>query len=455
MSKNVYHLLRRKPALYKWQMTREQERLVEELLAYGRLRIDATPKSNFVKLTLVEFDITLRYSNRELRDPRLLTLTKRELSSVLGRRYNGDLLARQVAEKMGILEREASKNIAIEPELERKIARILVQCVHPVVLKMIIYERVEILVTYEWDIGGMMDVPTWQVAGRNSGMQSTDGRQAQIFVSAGGDPFGKAKPGAIFGDGSPALARMVVIAAQELGHYSDIKRGSRGEQYDRYSANFGGTRAKPDVAEARKEDLRQVERIKSQLERMGYLRLAELERVVSYYRKFKRSWFVRLWHYSKFSRAKAKFLHQCKKQKLNFVFYIEPVEFIATRLKMMVDDMLFNLAPEADVYRHPDKRVEEAIACIEALARVPQQVKKWGASACRAFMPNLYNKYYGEVIPGCIEAYYSMTGEKFVLTATRQRSYWLYFILWQIKRPLLWWREYKERKANEENQFEK
>jgi hypothetical protein len=59
--------------------------------------------------------------------------------------------------------------------------------------------------------------------------------------------------------------------------------------------------------------------------------------------------------------------------------------------------MAFNLAPEAEVYRNPDPLVEEAIAVIEAVARVPQQVHKWGHAAVKAAWPNLYDFYYGTI----------------------------------------------------------
>ncbi len=42
---------------------------------------------------------------------------------------------------------------------------------------------------------------------------------------------------------------------------------------------------------------------------------------------------------------------------------------------------------------------EEAIACVEALARVPQQVMKWGYLTTKSTMHDLYKIYYGEVIP--------------------------------------------------------
>jgi hypothetical protein len=36
-----------------------------------------------------------------------------------------------------------------------------------------------------------------------------------------------------YGDGFPAIARMQIIAAQEIGHYADIMRDDYGRQIDR------------------------------------------------------------------------------------------------------------------------------------------------------------------------------------------------------------------------------
>jgi hypothetical protein len=68
-------------------------------------------------------------------------------------------------------------------------------------------------------------------------------------------------------------------------------------------------------------------------------------------------------------------------------------------LSAFVEDMAFNLAPQAEVYRDADPLVEEAIAVIEAVARVPQQVNKWGHKPVMKAWPNLYQFYFGIVMP--------------------------------------------------------
>ena len=82
-------------------------------------------------------------------------------------------------------------------------------------------------------------------------------------------------------------------------------------------------------------------------------------------------------------------------------------------IKAMILDMQSNLSPVADVYKRNDPEAEEAIACVEALARVPQQVMKWGYLTTKATMHDLYKIYYGEVIPSLIKNYELHTNTKY------------------------------------------
>jgi hypothetical protein len=78
----------------------------------------------------------------------------------------------------------------------------------------------------------------------------------------------------------------------------------------------------------------------------------------------------------------------------------------------MILDMEDNLAPVADVYKRNDSNAAEAVACAEALARVPQQANKWGHIATSKLMRDLYKLYYKKVIPELIEVYERKTGRK-------------------------------------------
>ncbi len=51
------------------------------------------------------------------------------------------------------------------------------------------------------------------------------------------------------------LARIQIIAGQELGHYSDIKRNNYGQQITRHSANFSVIMTTDNVKMARRQDI--------------------------------------------------------------------------------------------------------------------------------------------------------------------------------------------------------
>ncbi len=91
-------------------------------------------------------------------------------------------------------------------------------------------------------------------------------------------------------------------------------------------------------------------------------------------------------------------------------------------IRAMIEDMKFNLAPVADVYKNSNPEVEETIACIEALARVPQQVMKWGYLTTMATMQGLYKVYYSEVIPSLISNYVLMTKQSYKRDMSKPRS---------------------------------
>lgn len=102
-----------------------------------------------------------------------------------------------------------------------------------------------------------------------------------------------------------------------------------------------------------------------------------------------------------------------QKKNLTFVKRFNREKFIGLSLTAMIEDMHSHLSPLADVYKRKDPQAQEAISCGEALARVPQQVNKWGYLTTRATMHDLYKVYYHEVIPSLIENYQYMTKTKY------------------------------------------
>jgi hypothetical protein len=410
---NLYHILFKSPATLKTELDVERENLAQALVVSGKLRIDARDKINFVRFARPYNNINLMFSLRELTDDKLLPDTKKILAWALQRDHRRPNLQTAIEQEIKRLINEISKNQPVSEDLELKLARVIVQAAHPIVIKLLLLEQVQIFISYSYNIGDLMDIQSWQHSGKNSGMQSTDGRECAIFVSAGGDPFASTEKDAIYGDGFPALARMTVIAAQEIGHYSDIMRDIKGRQISRHSANFGGRRAKENVRQARLADLEQINKLCQHLKNNKLFELAELERHLKFYKNNKRRGWIVAWTQLKILWCRRFIIHSLHHPLTKPLISLVNEKYLASKIIALIDDMKFNLAPIADVYKSEDKLEEEAIACIEALARVPQQAFKWGHKLTNLMMPHLYTIYYQQVIPACITAYENMTNSKY------------------------------------------
>jgi hypothetical protein len=410
---NIYHIFHQQPVIDELDMPIHLETLAKRIVASGRLRIDANEKQNFAKFSLPYQGINIMFSLRELTDPNLLKTTENILSQVFSLQNNTNNLKKKVREAISSLKAQIRKAQAISYDLEMRLARLIVQSAHPSVILLLIYEQAELYISYSYNIGDMMDIVSWKQAGQNSGMQSTDGRQLAVYVSAGGDPFGDTQDEAIYGDGIPAMARILVIAGQELGHYADIMRDSQGRQYSRHSANFSCTRAKEHVRIGRLDDMANISSIQTKLKTFGIDRLVEVEKSLKFFRKNKRKGIIYRYTCIKYYILKCLLEKKCRKYKFDFIYSLREDPYPITQIIMMLQDTMFNLKPDANVYKRADKQEEEAIACVEALARVPQQVNKWGHFATRSTMRNLYNVYYNEVIPACIKACEDISDQKY------------------------------------------
>ena len=98
---------------------------------------------------------------------------------------------------------------------------------------------------------------------------------------------------------------------------------------------------------------------------------------------------------------------------MHFIKRFEREKYMGLMIAAMIEDMQSHLSPIADVYKRDNPDAEEAISCVEALARVPQQVMKWGYLTTRATMHDLYKVYYSEVIPSLIENYNHLTATNY------------------------------------------
>lgn len=405
--KNLQHIIDRIPRLTREGMYEEYEELAQELYSSGLLRVDTGTNSNFARWVDATKNISMMISKEELEEG-LLEQTKEKLS----KHYKSNLRIDAVIVKC---QAQIKKLMPVSNEVRLKLCRILVQSARAIVIKWILLEKVEIFISFTNEIGDMMDIKTWQVAGKNSGMQSTDGRKAAIFVSCGGNPLGATDAELkIYGDGWPALARLQIIAGQELGHYADIKRDKMGRQIGRHSANFACTKPNEDVKLARHADLNRCDQIKQYLMANGMERLIHHETALRFYAKNKvhnlRSLFAKIMSlYYKFRLCKI-----AEKDEYFFIKKFKSEKYMGLMIEAMIGDMVANLDPKADVYKRADKDAEEAIACAESLARVPQQVNKWGYIATEALMAGLYEIYYKKVILDLISVFENITGEKYL-----------------------------------------
>ena len=90
---NVYHVLFKPPRLEREDMYVETERLAEQLLHSGRLRIEAEDRGNFIRVSNPLDKVQMMLSRRELFSPHLLPKTEQRLAAIFQKKYpaNGGL----------------------------------------------------------------------------------------------------------------------------------------------------------------------------------------------------------------------------------------------------------------------------------------------------------------------------------------------------------------------------
>lgn len=411
--KSIYHILDKPPGIYEDQVQIEYEQLAQELVRSGRMRIDTDHMCNFVKYYDPQNKINIFLSLEELNNPKLAKITHDSIKQLydLKRRH---VSKEQINKIISSLKIKSKNLLPVTDEIKIQLARIFVQSAHPIVIRWLLLDRVQVFITYSHSIGDVMNVVEWQKAGSNSGMQSTDGVNACIYVSCGGDPFGKNyEENPTIGDGWAAVARLQIIAGQEIGHFADIKRDHNGNQITRHAADFACTKPVEHVRLARINDIKNCDKLLKKLYDAKINRLIEAERSLRFYDNQKvknlRKFFVflQIKYYRYF------LIKYAETSKMPFIKRFMRDRYMGTMIVACIEDTKTHLSPIADVYKRADKNAEEAIACVEALARVPQQVNKWGHLTTRATMHNLYEVYYKEVIPSLIESYEAYTGQKY------------------------------------------
>jgi hypothetical protein len=400
---SLYHIIDRIPCIEAEGMFVEYEELANKIAQSGLVRVDTGDKCNFARWVDPGKNVSIMISKEQLEQD-LIESTKSKLFSI----YQSEEKILQIIEKCRV---QLKKFIPVEPDLILKISRLLVQSAHPIVIRWLLKEQVEIFVSYSYNIGDMMDVMTWKHSGTNSGMQSTDGFKVAIYTSSGGNPFAVTDSKIrIYGDGWPAIARMQIIVAQELGHYADIKRDFSGRQIGRHSADFACTRAAPYVKQGRIDDIGICNKLLATMRANGLTEIVTNETALRFYRKNNLKNLKMLYHKILIWFYTRRLMKLSSQEDFAFLRKFQKEKYMGLMIDAMIDDMKFNLSPIADVYKRDDKEAEIAIACVEALARVPQQCVKWGHITTSIMMKNLYNVYYKEVIPDLVQIYEKLTG---------------------------------------------
>lgn len=409
---NHYDRLYKKPALTKDEMFIEQEFLAESMVKSGLLRVSAYEKCNFVILPLKGGNDFLSFSRRELYEENLLKRTYQKIKTHQTPMERNDE-DESPENKVAALKRKLARYQEVPEEQEIKLARLLVQAAHPVIIANMIYEGVNFYVSYDHTVSELLNVQLWQSSRYSSGLQSNDFRNSSVFVSCGGNPFFTSEESGNSNDGFNAMARLMIIAAQEIAHHADLIKNERMQNIGRSSANFYMNAPNPECEKARQKDIERLNRIIKKLEKIGVKKTFDRERLFRIQFKYRKL------SLNTYRLLLQKFLSQmifrtrAKLNNLNFVGRIKNKSAIAEETLIIAGDMMFNLEPLSPAYKNEDENIEKAIMCAEALARIPQQEIKWGKYMVKTFTPNMQKFFYSRIIPEELETYRKYFKEDF------------------------------------------
>lgn len=400
---NAYDVLYKNPRLHR-RLKGPQEKLARAIVASGRLRLDADNESNFTRLLSPGDRINLTFTLREITEPRLAGAALARITAALQPLHSPEEAAKRAATYMEKIKTDIKKRAPVAAKTELMVARAIVSCNALPVIQLIHLEGAELYVSFGQSVSDVLDVATWQDVGESNGLQAFGKGQNAVYVSCGGHPFLEDDERSYTSDGLPALSRMLVIAAQETGHNGDMIRDRSGNWVGRHSALDWGRAPSPKAGAGRKADLSRTQAMHRTCRNMGLNLICEWERHLLFYRqnklhnlrsftawfKSRLGWFI--------------FTLLLRLRGMRRLCHLGRDPYPATHLRKCLQDMAFNLAPDHEAYHRADPQAHEAMLCMEAVARVPQQAVKWGASATSLCMANLYRLYYHEIVPGCAKA---------------------------------------------------
>lgn len=390
---NIYDRLYKTPLLEKKQIPKQLEYYAQKMVEYSLLRINADDRSNFVTFPVQGGTKFLTFTKRELFDEKFLTNTIRLLRNnlTIEEKKNEE---ENINLKLFALQAKVKKYIDVPQDWEIKIARLLSQSCHPAIFKNLVESKTQVFVSFAHTISDLLSVKLWKSARHSQGLQNNGYSESGIFVSTGGHPFFNPSESKNEYDGFKALARLMVIAAQEIGHYAEIKYDNFGKVIGRFSADYNGVNQ--ECFAARNKDLQTTKAIIEKLKKLGVEKLYEYEKKVQIDFKYRKLSPVTYLNSFIMWLKQNKFKNKCARNKLSFVKKLKS-KFTAEETLICINDMLFNIEINSLSYKDENPEREKMIICAEALARVPQQEIKWGKKITGLFMQNL-QKYYDKVI---------------------------------------------------------
>ncbi len=413
--KSVYHILYKIPEIDEYYITVEQQELATSIIKEGLLRIDTEYYCNFVHYSDSKDAVNTTFSKTELEEKSLSSYSRTKIKNIY-KLKNIAIQESRIDTIITSLKKKLFKLNVPPDDLTHKLALILIQSAHPIIFKWIILDRVDVFITYSSSIGEVMDIQSWKYSGSNSGMQSIHSNFIKIYISCGGDPFKENnKNTPVYGDGWAALARLQIISAQEIGHFADIMREkATGKKISRYSTtSLQCIAPNPVIGKGRKNDIQICNKFIEGLKKIGLGKLMDIEKKILFYEKNKMTTLYKVVLLC----LKQLYLYKISRfgNKNNIVFLkvFLKEKYVSLTLNMMYEDMLANLEPIANVYKRDNQTEQEAIACAEALARVPQQVMKWGHLTTKYMMKNLYKSYYYKIVPDLISTYNNILNVKY------------------------------------------
>lgn len=403
---NTYDVLYRRPVLNR-RLKSQQERLARNILNSGRLRIDADKESNFVRLQSPADRINMTFSWREVNDAKLGPAAHARLLAALEALHPPEEAKKRCNFLWEKVHNDFKRKSPVAQTTELMVARAFVLCNELPVIRLIHLESAEIFISFGHTVSDVLDVATWQEVGENNGLQAFGKGQNAVYVSCGGHPFLDHDERNYTTDGFPALARFLVVAAQETGHNADMIRNPapKGPRWlGRHSAADWGRAPSAKAGPARRNDAQATQNAFRKCRNLGINLIAEWERHLQFYRQNKLYNLRRLSAWLKCRLGWLLFTTLLRLQGFGRLCTLPRTPTPATQLRTCLHDMEFNITPNHEAYRRNDPSEHEAMLCMEALARVPQQVIKWGHKATSQSMPALYRLYYGEVIPSVAAA---------------------------------------------------